>query len=631
MTGTTALFDRYTGAMTQIFMFVLPALLTVTCAYPDYQTRIPNGNRVRHPCVEGQAWLGVGHTSPAGGGDRNPFGVDFNKHSLKWTRELCGKDSDGDGRTNGEELGDPSCTWREGHTPTKSQNITHPGICEPPDASHCHHINSWLQCRPGSFHCDAFKDKDLENRTLRLPPTPVPPAVTTYTCMLFKLPSARSYHLVAAQPVLNNTSVVHHMLLFGCRLPVSEGLEESTEPYPCGMVPHSRCMEVIITWTIGIQGDCVHKEAGFRLGKHGYTMVALQVHWNNPDKTSHLMDSSGLEIHFTPNLRPHDAGILVFGHVYLQVDPTSEKDDGKKDFAVPPPYLEKTASLQTYTSTCPQHCLKEMLSNTIYITTAINHMHHLGKHQRLELLRNGTKVQDLAWDQTYDYDSPVPHRLDPPVALHPGDEIRTTCTFRRPPSGQPVCYGDATADEMCFGFLTYFPLQRDLHEPWCTSRRSLISCERTLPKLWDKPIGGCAWRSFIKPPSKEALQFVGSVLGACYVKEELTCSENCRETLGKIRQHPCFVGDIGYYVVDKILAQRGMEGFVRAWFTCNCEDRFDYCERQTEQGVLGENRDRLCAAGLQTGAATSSCLSDRQAALSVLLCLLLLYTIAVFS
>ena len=31
-----------------------------------------------------------------------------------WTQELCNADSDNDGRTNGEELGDPNCLWSAG-------------------------------------------------------------------------------------------------------------------------------------------------------------------------------------------------------------------------------------------------------------------------------------------------------------------------------------------------------------------------------------------------------------------------------------------------------------------------------------------------------------------------------------
>ena len=37
------------------------------------------------------------------------------------------KDSDGDGKTNGEELGDPECVWKVGQKLTGLQNLSHPG------------------------------------------------------------------------------------------------------------------------------------------------------------------------------------------------------------------------------------------------------------------------------------------------------------------------------------------------------------------------------------------------------------------------------------------------------------------------------------------------------------------------
>ena len=40
---------------------------------------------------------------------------------------LCKEDSDGDGMTNGQELGDPNCVWTEGTIPSRTDNITHPG------------------------------------------------------------------------------------------------------------------------------------------------------------------------------------------------------------------------------------------------------------------------------------------------------------------------------------------------------------------------------------------------------------------------------------------------------------------------------------------------------------------------
>ncbi|XP_055888284.1 temptin-like [Biomphalaria glabrata] len=99
-------------------------LLGVAYGYPDYSSLIPNGNRVFHL---GALWPGVGHTLRNGGGPLNSFGIDFRNNNYVWNVTLCAKDSDGDRRTNGEELGDPNCTWSIGQ-PDPSGTTTHPGF-----------------------------------------------------------------------------------------------------------------------------------------------------------------------------------------------------------------------------------------------------------------------------------------------------------------------------------------------------------------------------------------------------------------------------------------------------------------------------------------------------------------------
>ncbi|DAZ99344.1 TPA: hypothetical protein N0F65_005195 [Lagenidium giganteum] len=71
----------------------------------EYVSRLPNGDGV--PNVPA-----LGHSDPNGGNGRlNAFGDDFDSYGKKWTLGLCEADSDSDGQTNGEELGDPCCEW----------------------------------------------------------------------------------------------------------------------------------------------------------------------------------------------------------------------------------------------------------------------------------------------------------------------------------------------------------------------------------------------------------------------------------------------------------------------------------------------------------------------------------------
>lgn len=103
---------------------VAVAALCISTVYakPEFVRELPNGG-----AVPGIAALG--HKNTIGGGALNAFGEAFEKAGFKWTTELCRADSDGDGRSNGEELGDPCCVWKNtyGNFPTFSEGISHPG------------------------------------------------------------------------------------------------------------------------------------------------------------------------------------------------------------------------------------------------------------------------------------------------------------------------------------------------------------------------------------------------------------------------------------------------------------------------------------------------------------------------
>ena len=49
------------------------------------------------------------------------------KQEIQSTFEKYEADTDGDGQSNGLELGDPSCCWTEGGTPPITDDLSHPG------------------------------------------------------------------------------------------------------------------------------------------------------------------------------------------------------------------------------------------------------------------------------------------------------------------------------------------------------------------------------------------------------------------------------------------------------------------------------------------------------------------------
>lgn len=113
------------GKAAALLLVLAPAAVR---AHSFYLRDLPNGES-----VPGRPALG--HVSTGGGGTLNAFGKDFRTHGRTWSRALCELDSDGDGRTNGEELGDPSCVWRIGQTPEFTTGLTHPGVPDEPAAA----------------------------------------------------------------------------------------------------------------------------------------------------------------------------------------------------------------------------------------------------------------------------------------------------------------------------------------------------------------------------------------------------------------------------------------------------------------------------------------------------------------
>ncbi|XP_052811182.1 DBH-like monooxygenase protein 2 homolog [Mya arenaria] len=489
-------------------MFRCIILAYCACAVTSYEVfrdRIPNGKGVPNPCDMRRTWDGVGHQTSEGGTPRNLFGLDFKSNNYVWNETICNKDSDGDGRTNGEELGDPECTWTIGTEPSKAAS-SHPGICEPLDSPICADKNAFLDCDHQGFECDAIRQQDVFNISIAFAPgTHVPGQKTTYMCQAFDLPESATSganHLIAAIPNIVNPTVAHHMIIRGCSPDARTTDKHKAAPYQCFMGDQLGCEDIIAIWAVGSLGLCLPDEIGFAVGIGGYTQVLFEIHWDNQLLFDSYVDNSGFILSLTPNKRPNNAGIFTIGQNVLQLPPRN------------PAY--------TATGHCSGACAERIYEenyNEFKIAGAFNHMHLLGAAILSQVYDPATgTLTDLARDPTYDFNAPIFYIFDP-VTVRRGHELNVTCTYNTMSKTEMTYSGESTNDEMCYSFLLYYPKEA-LTATQCIQTGKHDNCVAI----------DC---------QQESTAFGARVWNACSLSE---CKETCKTVAMEADKSPCFSG-----------------------------------------------------------------------------------------
>jgi hypothetical protein len=118
--------------------FVVGAL--VVCVFPSSASArsfrvgdIPNGSKYNclscHTDSSGSGFTNFGSNARSNLEDTSPL----QSAHVDWPA-LCPLDSDGDGRSNGEELGDPNCVWSRGDTPSAGSS-SNPGVANAGEAA----------------------------------------------------------------------------------------------------------------------------------------------------------------------------------------------------------------------------------------------------------------------------------------------------------------------------------------------------------------------------------------------------------------------------------------------------------------------------------------------------------------
>lgn len=249
----------------------------------------------------------------------------------------------------------------------------------------------------------------------------VPKTDDIYVCYGFDTNATSKRHVIAAGPRIDNTKVVHHVLLYQANATVSP------TPTPCG-AGGGQGWRLVTGWAPGGKNLELPPEAGFA-EESGTTHWAIQIHYNNAQGLDGQTDETGYDLCSTDQLRPNDADILATGTADITIQPRS-----------------------TRTSTCTLDVPAQF--GNINVISSWAHMHRLGKAQYAKRQRNG-EVTDILNAPSYDFNTGATAQ-NVRVDVKAGDRIETMCKWTNK-TDQTVKFGEGTGDEMCFAFLTYYP------------------------------------------------------------------------------------------------------------------------------------------------------------------------------
>jgi mono/diheme cytochrome c family protein len=249
-----------------------------------------------------------------------------------------------------------------------------------------------------------------------------------YVCYGVELDFAEKRHITAFAPRIDNSTIVHHVLLFQTDAPYAQTPQACS---PAGQLD----WRLIYGWAPG--GKALELPAAAGFPAQGKSHYVVQVHYSNLNALSGERDGSGVDLCTTKDLRPNDAGMVAFGTMQIRI-PRGETLDTTCDFAVPDTFDGRR------------------------FFSAFPHMHQLGTRIETELLPSaGGAPVDMGKQTTWSFGNQVWFPID--ATLKAGDTVRTRCAWKNT-SRSEVRFGEATSDEMCYSFSMYYPVIPNI--PW---------------------------------------------------------------------------------------------------------------------------------------------------------------------
>jgi hypothetical protein len=263
--------------------------------------------------------------------------------------------------------------------------------------------------------CEEFFTLTTSSRTNPAEKYVVPAGSEEHPQFIFDAPWGNDdVQVLAHRPITDNSRILHHWILY----------ENSTG----GLFGGGLGGKFLVGWAPGSQGNTGMPDDVGMYMPGGADTLRLDVHYYNLGSTQAESDASGVELCITRTPRPFTATVSgLTGNANARV--------GRSDNA--------TSCTVNLTGT-----------DQVTFLSVSPHMHKLGVHAKLELTRDGQTT--ALHDGPFDFEDQRIYELDN-VAIRDGDVLTTTCSYEND-TGRSVGFGENSDDEMCFNFVTYYPM-----------------------------------------------------------------------------------------------------------------------------------------------------------------------------
>ncbi|XP_049727497.1 peptidyl-glycine alpha-amidating monooxygenase isoform X7 [Elephas maximus indicus] len=286
-------------------------------------------------------------------------------------------------------------------------------------------------------------------------PGVTPKQSDTYICMSLRLPTDEEAFVIDFKPHAS-MDTVHHMLLFGCNMPVSTGSYWFCDEGTC-----TDKANILYAWARNAPPTRLPKGVGFRVGGDtGSKYFVLQVHYGDISafRDNHK-DCSGVSLHLTRLAQPLIAGMYLMMSV---------------DTVIPAGEKVVNSDISCHYKNYPMHVFAYRV-----------HTHHLGK------VVSGYRVRNAQWTLIGRQSPQLPQAFYPvehPVDVSFGDILAARCVFTGEGRSEATHIGGTSTDEMCNLYVMYYMEAKHAVSFMTCTQNVVPDVFRTIPPEANIPI-----------------------------------------------------------------------------------------------------------------------------------------------